>query len=704
MSSLLRVAQQPAGHDDTPHLRQRDGALRLARLGYHVVPEHEVNDDGRCSCSHASCRKPGKHPRTPNGYKDATRDEATIRAWWQQWPRANIGFDAGASGVAIIGPDAPEWLDELQRRGLPDTVRVQTGSGPGHEHHHYRRPEGCPVERVCIPGQFDIMSAGNIIAPGSVTTGPYIALTELRPVAKLPPLPGWAVEMLVAEVERKSAQNAPAPRPPSTLTLSDHEILQKARAATNGHLFERLYDGDVTAHDGQDKSASGADLALLSKLAFWCRGDEAQTERLFQTSELYRPEKWRGSYRANTLRKALSRQSFYEPPLARPTITNITTARPQPSNGSRDVPPVTAFTPERLTQSDPTGCVMELARIADLEQALAERDEKLTRLQERVRNQDDELHRLRRLSSLQSQFLKNPDMADGPKLMLLALAPEIAGIKSGAGAPVDPSTPDPRVDGDAIKINCTTMAERIGCHPDVAGKRISKLVEAKLFKKRYRPIIIRNDDTGQMMNGGKELLLVTQHGTVEAIFEAGATAATPGRANQGGARVKRCAAHPDALLVKRTEITLACSECGEIVDKSVAKQTVDPNRQIIGSGDAPPASVDDVLISDDSSVRVEFHEARARHFDVQDEESDANLQPVGSGAESCSDCHRPLRNAEERELGRHAYNCSAADAPGPPQPVWHGAPNEPLFATMGDDYCRNRDAANASRRSRVTGR
>jgi Bifunctional DNA primase/polymerase, N-terminal len=47
-----------------------DAALRYANRGIPVFP----------------CSPLDKKPLTPHGFKDATTDEAQIRAWWTQWP------------------------------------------------------------------------------------------------------------------------------------------------------------------------------------------------------------------------------------------------------------------------------------------------------------------------------------------------------------------------------------------------------------------------------------------------------------------------------------------------------------------------------------------------------------------------------------------------------------------------------------------
>ena len=88
-------------------------------------------------------------------------------------------------------------------------------------------------------------------------------------------------------------------------SLTDDQVLELARAASNGIKFSRLWDGDTSEHAGDD---SAADLALCDILAFYTQ-DRGQLDRLFRASGLMRP-KWdepRGgqSYGALTIEKAL---------------------------------------------------------------------------------------------------------------------------------------------------------------------------------------------------------------------------------------------------------------------------------------------------------------------------------------------------------------------------------------------------------------
>jgi len=110
-------------------------ALRYASNGLAVLPLHTIRD-GRCTCSSAAkCDHRGKHPRTPNGVKDASTDRKTIKSWWDSWPDANIGIATGRlSGIFVLDVDGDlgkESLKELKAKHgrLPKTVAVRTGKG-----------------------------------------------------------------------------------------------------------------------------------------------------------------------------------------------------------------------------------------------------------------------------------------------------------------------------------------------------------------------------------------------------------------------------------------------------------------------------------------------------------------------------------------------------------------------------------------------
>jgi putative DNA primase/helicase len=152
---------------------QKSRAVQYAALGLHVHPLHTIVD-GHCSCKDGSdCAHPGKHPRTPNGVKDATIDRKTIKAWWNRWPDANIGIATGrVSDIFVLDVDGDVGkasLKELKAKhgSLPKTVTVKTGRG----RHLYFRRDGARVgNSVGKAGKgIDVRGDGGyIVAAGSV--------------------------------------------------------------------------------------------------------------------------------------------------------------------------------------------------------------------------------------------------------------------------------------------------------------------------------------------------------------------------------------------------------------------------------------------------------------------------------------------------------------------------------------------------------
>jgi hypothetical protein len=149
-------------------------ALEYAERGWPVIPLHSPTAAG-CSCGRTDCKSLGKHPRTDHGWKNGSRDPATIREWWQRWPDANIGIVTGLeSGIFVLdvdGRQGEESLTELAQRGchLPDTYTVRSGGGG--RHLYFLWPEGADVrnsQSMIAPG-LDIRGQGGyVVAPPSV--------------------------------------------------------------------------------------------------------------------------------------------------------------------------------------------------------------------------------------------------------------------------------------------------------------------------------------------------------------------------------------------------------------------------------------------------------------------------------------------------------------------------------------------------------
>jgi hypothetical protein len=97
------VAEAASLPEDAPIL---DYALDAIRRGFHIAP----------------CHPRAKEPATHNGVKDATNNEAQVRAWWAENPDYNYLIATGASGIVVRDYDkvAP-FADK------PATLRIQTG-------------------------------------------------------------------------------------------------------------------------------------------------------------------------------------------------------------------------------------------------------------------------------------------------------------------------------------------------------------------------------------------------------------------------------------------------------------------------------------------------------------------------------------------------------------------------------------------------
>lgn len=168
--------------------------------------------------------------------------------------------------------------------------------------------------------------------------------------------------------ERFFKKDDPPPKtqpPPQThlLSLPDHELVERAGHASNGHHFLRLYNGSWDGYPSQ----SEADSAFCVHLAFWTQGDVSQMDRVFRRSGLMR-DKWdrvsnsKGeTYGDMTLRRALEQTStFYDP--ARPTEGATV---PAPAGGvsktGKGAPQTNTSPPN--TQDDPFRNFKKLGRL-----------------------------------------------------------------------------------------------------------------------------------------------------------------------------------------------------------------------------------------------------------------------------------------------------------------------------------------------------
>ncbi|MFP9062508.1 hypothetical protein ACLI4R_18575 [Natrialbaceae archaeon A-chndr2] len=79
--------------------------------------------------------------------------------------------------------------------------------------------------------------------------------------------------------------NVPTPEPIPAPALSDDALLEKARNASNGEKFKRLWAGSTSEYDSYPE----AEMELCCLLAYWSGGHPVQMNRLFKQSKLCRP-------------------------------------------------------------------------------------------------------------------------------------------------------------------------------------------------------------------------------------------------------------------------------------------------------------------------------------------------------------------------------------------------------------------------------
>lgn len=99
-----------------------------------------------CSCGQGdACPSPAKHPRTANGFHDASTDPATIDGWWERWPEANIGLRTGVEFdlLDIDGPAGFAVLEQMAAElGQPAALAVVESGRADGGRHFYMAPPG----------------------------------------------------------------------------------------------------------------------------------------------------------------------------------------------------------------------------------------------------------------------------------------------------------------------------------------------------------------------------------------------------------------------------------------------------------------------------------------------------------------------------------------------------------------------------------
>ena len=185
------------------------------KLGWAVIPLHEVVGGGGCSCKEGrACKTPGKHPRISEWQSKGSSDLGIIKEWAGRWPSANIGILCGArSGLVVLDVDLPGGdvtleLLEAEHGPLPATVTAITGSGGKHLlfRHPGFRVDNDSEGKVIGPDIHIRADGGQIVAAPSthISGRRYAWEPDHRPLAdsdglgrvEIAPLPDWILERL----------------------------------------------------------------------------------------------------------------------------------------------------------------------------------------------------------------------------------------------------------------------------------------------------------------------------------------------------------------------------------------------------------------------------------------------------------------------------------------------------------------------------
>ena len=193
--------------DGTPLAK---AALNYARNGWFVFP----------------IKPRDKTPMTPNGFKNASNNPETVRAWWAKTPDANIGLDCGRSGLVVVDLDkrgeedgVSEW--QALAAGYGDTPTATSLTGGGGKHLLFKKPEGVTIRNSAgrLAKHIDVRGDGGyIVLPPSIhPTGPDYRWQDER--TALAPLPEFVMHLLASDPDPWkifTLRDAFQPRPPLT--------------------------------------------------------------------------------------------------------------------------------------------------------------------------------------------------------------------------------------------------------------------------------------------------------------------------------------------------------------------------------------------------------------------------------------------------------------------------------------------------------
>jgi hypothetical protein len=241
----------------------RLNAALYAAEGWPVVPLHSKMMSRVCTCGNAACDKPGMHPRTEHGVRDATTNRALIEKYWDKWPNAKIGIatgvDAGIIAVVIDGEVGRRSLKELEDRNtqLPKTVTIRAPKERTYLLEIGDTRLHCPTKRLA--DGITILGDGEfVVAPYSIHDPELVRHFADEGAAgdvEMATAPQWLMN-LIGEPTGTGAQSAP-----SVILVRTSDIVpEKVEWLWHGFIARGRHTG-LAGYPGQGKSHVGIDLA-----------------------------------------------------------------------------------------------------------------------------------------------------------------------------------------------------------------------------------------------------------------------------------------------------------------------------------------------------------------------------------------------------------------------------------------------------------
>jgi hypothetical protein len=230
-----------------------DAALYYARAGIPVFP----------------CNPLDKKPLTPNGYKDATTDEAQIRAWWARWPNAMIAMPAGpASGTWVTDTDkdpsknidGEATLAQLaaQHGAIPETLTSVTPRGG--KHRHFTWDPNIEIRNSASkigPGIDTRGLGGYVILPPSRTADGGTYRWETGGPGQAVPAPDWLITL--ARAKKTSAWAKAALEHECRLIAAAQPGTRNSTLNTSAfNLFQIVAGGSLDEQEVRDRLLEAA--------------------------------------------------------------------------------------------------------------------------------------------------------------------------------------------------------------------------------------------------------------------------------------------------------------------------------------------------------------------------------------------------------------------------------------------------------------